>query len=414
MLARIVFTIAILAATLAAPCALAQPSDQVPTAKSPAEVPPGKTGLLTSSSGMKYFLRVPASYDAKRGTRVIVFMHGSNMNGLTYLRSFEGAGWAKDDILVCPNGEMGGAAADPYGSNNFGFGSAKPVAEVTREVLEHYRATRVYVGGHSQGGYVTYSVILHYPDLYHGAIPMAGDCWSQNEPNLWETKPETMAKQKEIAIAVIHGKADPVVSFEQGQHAYDVFRAMGYPKLRLYAPERLGHQFLLSPVPDALAWLDAMTGLSPEVSLQKVEEWAKAEEWGWVGQTARAILEEKKMPKAAKSAAKKLLKAVEAKAKPATKAMAERMAKQPAQEWIEPWLEYWRIYGATDAARPLVQQYLKQRSEQRNHAERLFGEARSAFQNQQSDAAYVKLEELLEKAPATYHAYYAWSWLSKR
>ena len=155
------------------------------------------------------------------------------MNGITYLRTFESLRWAADDILVCPNGEKG---EDAYGANNFTFSSANHIAAITKKVQATFEVSHTYVGGHSQGGFVTYSTIMHYPDLFDGAMPMAGDCWMQNEPNLWATKPKVMAKQKRIAIAVIHGQADPVVKFSQGQHAYGVFLAMGYPKLRLFAP----------------------------------------------------------------------------------------------------------------------------------------------------------------------------------
>lgn len=391
-----------------------QSPDAVPIANRPAEVPPGETRLLTSPKGMKYFLRVPKTYQPKTGTRVIVFMHGSNMNGLTYLRSFESAKWAKEDILVCPNGETGGAGADPYGSNNFGFGSAEYVAEITKLVTRDFKSTRVYVGGHSQGGFLTYSVIMLYPDLYHGAFPMAGDCWSQNEPNLWETKPERVALQKRIAIAVIHGQSDPVVAFSQGKHGYDVFRAMGYPKLRLFAPKNLGHQFLLSPVPEALEWLDAMNGLNPVVSLKKTEDWAKEGEWGWVYQTAAAINANKKSPKGAKKIAKKLQKAVEKRAKAATRTIAKRMEAETPRQWLDAWYEYWRHFGSTRSAKPVVKHYASLRSQQRTHGERLFGEARGLFQSNQSDAGYAKLEQLLKEAPMSFHAYYADSWIAAK
>ena len=134
------------------------------------------------------------------------------------------------------------------------------MADVTEEVQKAFKTTITYVGGHSQGAFLTYSVILNFPDLYRGAFPMAGDCWMQNEPNLWEDKPEILKKQKEIAIAVIHGKADPVVAFSQGEHAYDCFRAMGWTKLRLFAPANLNHMFMLAPVDEAIEWLDAMNG----------------------------------------------------------------------------------------------------------------------------------------------------------
>lgn len=265
----------------------ARAQDRVPQAPSPGSVPRGGLALLESPKGMRYFLQVPRSYRPDRGARLIVFLHGSNMNGLAYLRSFNARKWASGDIIVCPNGEKGD---DPYGGNNFTFESAPYVADVTRQVKDAFNITRAYIGGHSQGGFVTYSVIMQYPDLYAGAFPMAGDCWMQNEPNLWEDDPPMLEKQRRIAIAVIHGRSDPVVSFSQGEHAYDVFLAMAYPKLRFFAPEKLGHEFMLSPVPEALEWLDAMVGANPAAALPLCARWLAEEEYGWAAEAAGALL----------------------------------------------------------------------------------------------------------------------------
>ena len=93
------------------------PEFDSPEFDSPAKVKPGTTGLLKAAGkGMRYFLRVPKKYDARNGARLIVFLHGSSMNGLDYLRSFEVKQWCEDDILCGPNGENG---TDPFGQNNF-------------------------------------------------------------------------------------------------------------------------------------------------------------------------------------------------------------------------------------------------------------------------------------------------------
>ena len=49
---------------------------------------------------------------------------------------------------------------------------------------------------------------------------------------------------------------------------------MGWTKLRLFAPEKLEHQFMLSPVDEALQWLDAMNGREPKRSLELANDWA--------------------------------------------------------------------------------------------------------------------------------------------
>ncbi len=366
----------------------------------PADVKPGTTGLLKAAGkGMRYFLRVPKKYNPRDGARLIVFLHGSSMNGLDYLRSFESKKWCEDDILCCPNGENG---TDPFGQNNFGFGSAPLVADVTEEVQKAFKTTITYVGGHSQGAFLTYSVILNYPDLYRGAFPMAGDCWIQNEPNLWEEKPEVLKKQKEIAIAVIHGQADPVVAFSQGEHAYDCFRTMGWTKLRLFAPKNLNHMFMLAPIDEAIEWLDAMNGRNERQSLTLAAKWAKEGEWGWVLNTAQGSKSGVLLQKSAEDAAAK-----------AVPAMTEALKGQPA-DWVPKWVEFWRIYGDTNAAQPLVTNYLARRKQQRAAANRLFNEAQALFRSQKRDDAFKVLENLRAEGPCTYQGYFACQWLSQR
>jgi predicted esterase len=380
--------------------AVAAKDDKPPEVDSLAKVKPGSTALLKGEKGMRYFLRVPKKYDARNGARLIVFLHGSNMNGLDYLRSFEAKKWCEDDILCCPNGETG---TNPFGQNNFGFGSGPLVANVTEEVQKAFKTTITYVGGHSQGAFLTYSVILNYPDLYRGAFPMAGDCWIQNEPNLWETKPDVLKKQKEIAIAVIHGKADPVVAFSQGEHAYDCFRAMGWTKLRLFAPANLNHMFMAAPVDEAIEWLDAMNGRNEQKGLTLAAAWAKNGEWGWVSHAT----------KTAKFGAVPLQKAAEDAAAKAAPTIAGALKGKPA-DWIPKWAEFWRIHGESNAAKPLVANYLAQREQQRADAARLFNESQALFRTNQRDEAYKLLEKLREEGPFTYQAYFAAKWLSEK
>ncbi len=371
-----------------------------PEVDSPAKVKPGTIGLLKATGkGMRYFLRVPKKYDARNGARLIVFLHGSNMNGLSYLQSFEAKKWCEDDILCCPNGESG---TDPFGANNFGFESGPLVADVTTEIQKAFKTTITYVGGHSQGAFLTYSVILNYPELYRGAFPMAGDCWMQNEPNLWEDKPDVLKKQREIPIAVIHGKADPVVAFSQGQHAYDCFRAMGWNKLRLFAPANLNHMFMPAPIDEAIEWLDAMNGLNEQKSLSLAAKWSREGEWGWVWNAAKNSKMGGLTLKSAEDAAAKVV-----------PAMTAAMKGKPA-DWVPKWIEFWRVYGATNAAKPLVAAYLAQRDQQRESAAQLFNESQVLFRSQKRDDAFKVLEKLRDEGPSTYQGYFAWKWLSEK
>jgi predicted esterase len=367
---------------------------------SPSELKPGTTGLLIEPvKGMKYFLKVPRRYDARKGARLIMFLHGSNMNGLDYLKTIDSNRWADEDIICCPNGENGN---DPYGQNNFSQVSGPLVAEVTREVQKALKTTVTYIGGHSQGAFLTYNVVLNYPELYQGAFPMAGDCWMQNEPNLWENKPDVLQKLRQIPIAVIHGKADPVVLFSQGEHAYDCFRAMGWTKLRLFAPEKLNHMFGIAPIDEALEWLETVNGNNEKKALSLAKKWAKDGEWGWVRHAVKGTSAAAGVEKAAEDAAAKALPAV-----------LEAMKGNP-KKWVPTWVEFWRIHGESAAAKIAVEDYLNKREQERATAAEIFSQSQAAFRSSNENEAYQHLEKLLQTGAHTYQGYFAWKWLSEK
>ncbi|MFK7769887.1 MAG: hypothetical protein AB8B55_21950 [Mariniblastus sp.] len=397
--------------------ALAQKQTKLLETDSPEVVRPGETMLVTPGNGeMQYFLRIPKSYDSDKGARIIVFLHGSNSNGITYLRSIENAGWCADDILVCPNGERGNKEKDPYKANNFTFGSAPQIATVTKQIQAAFKHKRTYLGGHSQGGYVTYSCIMNFPELYDGAFPMAGGCWIQNEPNIWESNSAKLTLQKQIPIAIIHGRSDTVVPYELAKQARQAFLHMGYPKLRLFNPHRLGHQFMLSPVPDALKWMDAMNGETPRQSLVLAAGWVRNKQYGWAHQTAIEILKNEDLQTKLKSACEKICQDVEDAARIKTPSIKKSMLNDPAKRWIPKWAEFFTQFGATSAASELVKEYQTNRKSQRENAKELFEKGIKEIYRAKGDklpeekkfeireAGYQALEKLLEEAPCTYEA----------
>ncbi len=389
--------VAVLIACMSCLC-LAAKDDQPRAIESPAQAKPGVVGLVTAENGMRYFLRLPKRHNASAGARLIVFLHGSNMNGLSYLRSFEAKKWCEEDILCCPNGENG---SDPFGGNNFGFNSGPLVAQIIKSLQGEFKTTATYIGGHSQGAFLTYNVILNHPDLCSGAFPMAGDCWMQNEPNLWETKPEVLAKQRQIAIAVIHGQADPVVKYAQGRHAHDCFRAMGWTKLRLFDPKSLNHMFMLAPIDEALEWLDAVNGRPGKKTAALVAKWSKEGEWGWARHASKAATTPASVLSAAEAAA--------AKAVPTMKAA---MDGEPAA-WIPAWAEFWRVHGEAEAAKPLVSDYLSRRASERDAAVRHSNEAQQLFRAGKRDEGRAVLATLCRECPHSYQALSASQWLAE-
>ncbi|MGJ8697693.1 MAG: hypothetical protein ACSHYF_15350 [Verrucomicrobiaceae bacterium] len=232
----------------------------------------------------------------------------------------------------------------------------------------------------------------------------------QNEPNLWESKPDILAKQQQIALAVIHGQADPIVNFSQGEHAHGIFLAMGYPKLRFFAPEKLGHQFGLSPVPDALEWLDAMTGHDHASAIKLTKTWGREKEWGWAHQAALAIPADSRESRSAQS----IIAAIEKQASDATATMKASLDSKSPREWIPEWFEFRRQFGATQAAKELVTAYDAAREKERAQATQLFRQASALGRAKKPDEMKETLEKLLTDTPHTYHTWYALRWTREK
>jgi predicted esterase len=157
-----------------------------------------------AANGVSTCLRLPPGYNPKVGAPAIVWLHGSNMNSIDYVSTFVAQKWFPDWILIGIDGETGSKEQ----GHNYTFNSAKFIVEAYDEIARSVKITKAFIGGHSQGGYVTYSVVMEYPEKFAGAIPVSGGLWMQCEPDAY--KPEASEKQKKTAFAIVHGKADPV------------------------------------------------------------------------------------------------------------------------------------------------------------------------------------------------------------
>ena len=61
------------------------------------------------------------------------------------------------------------------------------VKEVLREYSDAFDSRRVYLTGLSLGGFGTFSVLSHHPELFAAAVPVSGGCW-HSECNVLATR----------------------------------------------------------------------------------------------------------------------------------------------------------------------------------------------------------------------------------
>jgi len=161
-----------------------------------------------------YRIFIPTAYDGSKPTPLLVALHGmggdesSMFDGYkeTLKREAERVGF----IVACPKGRD---SASMY------RGSAEQdVMDVMKEVERDYRidSKRVYLMGHSMGGYGTWSVAIAHPDLFAALGPISGG----GDVN-------GLLKIKSVPEYVVHGDDDRTVNVSQSRRMVEAGKKAG-------------------------------------------------------------------------------------------------------------------------------------------------------------------------------------------
>ena len=366
-------------------------------------------GLLT------YSVRAPEGYkegDSKRWPAIVV-LHGSNMNGKAYVNTLATA-WpeiAKDYVILGINGEMPSDIGEEprfnYTYVNYvgrstykGFPgtdreSPALVAEALNDLKQAYPIARYFVGGHSQGGFLTYSLLMNTPELIAGAFPISCGVIFQCEPSAYQDEALRKA-QRSVPLAIVHGKNDPMVGFGMGQYAAALFGESNWPAFHFFASDTAGHMFGLLPVGEAIRWLEAMASDDPEVLLGFAEKQAEASHY----RDAIAALRRAKTLKLTdpqKPRADRLAKTIDAKAKAGADEFLPKIKKNADGSWVDGFLAYRDEFEFADAAREVMAAFEALRKQHEPLAQKAFGEARAAFRQGKRDEGYARFQEIVDK-----------------
>lgn len=392
----------------------------------------GKIENGAAKNGVTWHVRLPAKHDPKKPAPAILILHGSNMNSKSYMEGIVEA-WpklAEEYVLVGINGEQKGAAgaggepAFNYTYVNFagkskykGFPgtdreSPALVSEALAEIRQRVPISKVFVGGHSQGGFLTYSLLMNYPEMFAGAFPISGGVIIQAEPAAYD-KDEIRAAQRKLAVAIVHGENDEVVGFDMGKSAYDSFLDDGFPMVRLFAHKTAAHRFVFLPVEEAIRWLEAMTSDDPAALVAFAEKQVGAKEW----KDAIAAAERaRSLDKGGKHAGKvkAVLQAVEKEAAPRAKALEKAITTVKDDSWVAEFGAFRAAFEFAEPARGAMEAFRKVRAEQQKPGEELFFAARKDFNSNKDADGYAKCEELVKKYYACSYYRYAKEWLKNR
>jgi predicted esterase len=395
----------------------------------------GKIVQGSTANLLTYCVRAPEGYKAGEARKwpAVVILHGSNMNANDYVSTLAAA-WpdvSRDFIILGINGEMPSNLDRDRPTFNFtyvnyvgrstygGFpGTDRESPALVREALDDlksaYPISSYFVGGHSQGGFLTYSLLMNSPEAIAGAFPISAGVIFQCEPSAYADDALKKA-QRSVPLAVVHGKNDPMVSFTGGAYSYNLFLDAGWPAIRLFADENAAHMFARLPVGPAIRWLEVLASDRPAVLLDFAEKRLKDKERG-VRDAIAALRRARSLPldAVARARAEKLAAAIDAEAAPKAKRFLDAIKKEGDFSWLDEFLAYRTDFEYADAAAPAMAAFQELRARHEPPAAKLQGEARGLFQQGRRDDGRAKLKEIVEKHPAAPQYRLAKQWLAER
>ena len=273
------------------------------------------------------------------------------------------------------------------------------IGEALDELRSAYPVGRYFVGGHSQGGWLTYSILMNFPEKIAGAFPISCGLLFQCEPDAFEDE-ALRAAQRLVPLAIVHARNDPVQDFGMARHAAGQFNEHGWPGRRLFADDSSGHMFMRLPVGEAIRWLEAMASDDPDVLLP----FARTQSGAGHDRDAIAALqrlEGLKQTDAQKQEADALRAAIDAKARPKAEAFLSKIKANADGSWIDDFLAFRDEYEFDAAARPAMEAFEALRKQQEPAARKTYQEAIMLFRQGKRDEGHAKYREIVEKSYAS-------------
>jgi predicted esterase len=162
-----------------------------------------------------YRLFIPESYDESKSAPLLVALHGMGGDENSMFDSYANGLLKREAgrvgfIVVCPKGRD---SASMYRGS-----AAKDVLDVMADVQRTYRvdAARIYLMGHSMGGYGTWSIAMEHPEIFAALGPISGGGLTAG-----------MATIRHIPQYVVHGDDDRTVPVTQSRNMVEAGKKAG-------------------------------------------------------------------------------------------------------------------------------------------------------------------------------------------
>lgn len=189
---------------------------------------------------------VPSSYDSTKAYPLVIALHGMGGDENSYFEAYgKGAFTSEAEkhgyIVACPKGRK---PASMY------MGDAeRDVMDVLADMMRAYRIDpdRVYLTGHSMGGFGTWTVAMNHPEVFAAIAPVSGGVM-----NL-----AGLSRIAHIPELIVHGDDDKTVGVERSRVVVAAGKKLNMEIKYIEVPKG-SHGSVVAPhFKDVFDWFDA-------------------------------------------------------------------------------------------------------------------------------------------------------------
>ena len=213
---------------------------------------------------MRLHLFVPESYDRGTPAPLFVLAHGTGGTGKNQHVPFQGVAEELGMLILAPDTT----------TQNAGYTFSSEEREETLEALRWMRRhfnvdeNRIFLGGISRGGHLTWDVALRNPDLFAGLVPMIGGPRLSNGNG--ENTLRYLENLREVSIRDLQGARDDPGLVWNLRLAFERLRELGAKDAEYHESPNLGHSYDLHGVDWRAFFGEARRDPCPERVVRRV------------------------------------------------------------------------------------------------------------------------------------------------
>jgi len=211
-----------------------------------------------SKSGVNYQYFKPVNKDDGKKHPLIIWFHGNGEGGYKDYRNNVSQKLANRGAVAFAEDKtqkiFGGAyvvapQADDTWYNNYSKGYIKSVKAMIDEFASENNIdkNRIYIFGASAGGYMSFRMMIEYPDYFAAFSTSAAALDKAATSGGVATTAQDLMKIRNKPLWMVHAQNDPTISYENtSKRVYDVLSKYGailssYPNVKIGETEYNGH-----------------------------------------------------------------------------------------------------------------------------------------------------------------------------